>query len=207
MKKIITFLTVLMAATCVFAAGSKWKASDVYNEKKFNKLIETYNLTKTYEKDNVEAYTNGETSDWVYILREGDEANNDRRTFFVSFIYLGGNFDSCTVYGGFTDYSQRIKYMYSYITEENTAIPKGDFKGKSTWVWNNPHYIFYLMFKRRLMAFNGMDTIKNVLGITIPEDVYNRYVYFGNFLVENNKEEKIDILLTNEYKKYLKEHK
>ena len=207
MKKIITFLTVLMAATCVFAAGAKWKSSEIYNEKKFNKLVETYKLSKVYEKDTVEFYKNEDSSDWIFILREGSEEKNDDRIYFISFANLGGKFDSCTVYGGFTDHSENVKYFYSYINEASTTIPEGDFKGKSTWIWNYPNYIFYYMFTRRIVAFNELDTIKEIVGITLPEDVYNKYLYFGNWIVDNNRNEDIVSLLPQEYRKYLKEHK
>lgn len=207
MKKIVTFLSILMLAASLFAAGAKWKSGDIYNQKKFNKIIETYNLTKTYENKNVVLYKNEETSDWVYIMKEGSEENNDKRTFFVSFANLGGVFDSCSIYGGFTDFSKNVRYMYSFIDEGNTAIQKGDYMGKSTYGWNNPQYIYYIIFVRRLMAFRDMLTIQNVLGIDIPEDVAERYAYFGNWLTENSKDEKVDVKLANEYKKYLKAHK
>ena len=47
MKKVIAFFSVLMAVSCLFAAGAKWKSSDIFSAKKLNKLLETYNLTKT----------------------------------------------------------------------------------------------------------------------------------------------------------------
>ena len=207
MKKLICFFSVLMVATCLFAAGAKWKSQDIYHQKKFDKLIETYNLTKTYENKNVVLYKNEETSDWVYIMKEGSEENNDKRTFFVSFANLDGEFDSASVYGGFTDRSKDVRYMYSFINEGNTAIAKGDYMGKSTYAWNNPQYVYYIIFVRRLMAFRDMLTIQNVLGIEIPEAVTERYAYFGNWLTENSKDEKVDTKLAKEYKQYLKEHK
>lgn len=207
MKKIVTFLSILMLAASLFAAGAKWKSQDIYHQKKFDKLIETYNLTKTYENKNVVLYKNEETSDWVYIMKEGSEENNDKRTFFVSFANLDGVFNSCSVYGGFTDFSKNVKYMYSFIDEGNTAIAKGDYMGKSTYAWNNPQYVYYIIFVRRLMAFRDMLTIQNVLGIEIPETVTERYTYFGNWLTENSKDEKVDTKLAKEYKQYLKEHK
>lgn len=207
MKKLICFFSVLMIATCLFAAGAKWKSADIYHQKKLDKLIETYNLTKTYENKGVQLYKNEETSDYIYIMKDGSEENNDKRTFFVSFASLGGVFDSCSVYGGFTNFSQNVKYMYSFINEGNTAIQKGDFTGKSTYVWKDPQYVYYIIFVRRLMAFRDMQTIQNELAITLPEDVVERYTYFGNWLTENSKDEKVHIKLANEYKKYLKEHK
>lgn len=207
MKKLICFLSMLMVATCLFAAGAKWKSSDIYHQKKFDKLIKTYNLTKTYTDDRVEVYKNEETSDWVYITREGSEENNDKRIFFLAFASLGGVFDSCTVYGGYTSPKENVKYMYSYINEGNTGIYKGDFLGKSSWIWNNQLYIFYLMCKRRIMAYRDFDTLKNVIGVTVPEEVDERYAYFAKWLVDHNKDEKIESAFTKAYKEYLAEHK
>ncbi len=207
MKKLISLVSIVMLTSCLFAAGSKWKSSDIYHPKKLDKLIETYNLTKTYEKGTTVLYKNEETSDFIYITKDGSEENNDKRVFFESFACLGGVFDSCSIYGGFTDFSKDVRYMYSYINESNTAIQKGDYMGKSTYGWNNPQYIYYLMFIRRLMAFRDMLTIQNELDIEIPEDVLERYDYFSNWLVENNEDEKVFIKISKEYKQYLKDHK
>ena len=85
MKKLICILSILMAATCMFAAGAKWKSSDIFYQKKLDKLIETYNLTKTYDNNGTVLYKNEETSDYIYITKLGSEENNDKRTFLVSF--------------------------------------------------------------------------------------------------------------------------
>lgn len=207
MKKLISLVSILMLTSCLFAAGAKWKSSDIYHPKKLAKLIETYNLTKTYENGPTVLYKNEETSDFIYITKDGSEENNDKRVFFESFACLGGVFDSCSVFAGFTDFSETMKYMYSFINEKTTAIQEGDFLGRSTYVWNNPQHIYYLMFIRRLMAFRDMLTIQNELDIEIPEDVLERYDYFSNWLVENNKDEKIAFILAKEYKQYLKDHK
>ena len=210
MKKLICFLSVLMAATCLFAAGAKWKSSDIYHPKKFNKLIQTYNLTKTYTNDKIEVYKNEETKDWVYIYREGSEENNDKRIYFTAFASLGGVFDSCMVYGGFTSHAKDVKYFYSYINEGNTAIPKGDFLGRSTYVWNNPAWIFWYMFRYRAYIFtqlNGFKTIMGLEDVEIPEEVVERYAYFSEWLIENNKDEDAYKKIRGEYSAYLKEHK
>lgn len=207
MKKTISLLSIMLLSSFIFAAGAKWRASDIYHQKKFDKLVETYKLTETYENNNVKFYKNDETSDWIYIMKEGSEVDYDKRTFFISFAYLGGVFDSCTIYGGFTDFSKDVRYMYSYIDESTTAIQKGDYMGKSTYGWNNPQYVYYIMFVRRWLAFRDMQTVQNELDIEIPENVTEKYAYFGNWITENNKDEKIDTKLAKEYKQYLKEHK
>lgn len=207
MKKVIAFFSVLMAVSCLFAAGAKWKSSDIFSAKKLNKLLETYNLTKSYEKDNIVVYKNEETSDWIYIMREGLEENFDKRVFFISFANLDGVFDSCTIFGGFTGHKENVKYHYSYLNESTTAIQPGDYFGKSNWKWTEPDYTYFWIFKRRAFAFIAMESMKDIFGITIPEDVHERYAYFANWLIDNNNEEKAQFLLNKEYKKYLKEHK
>ena len=62
MKKTVSLLVMLFVTACLFAGG-KWKASDIFSEKKLDKLLETYNLTKSYEKDNIVLYKNEETSE------------------------------------------------------------------------------------------------------------------------------------------------
>ena len=207
MKKIVSLIMMLFVTACLFAGG-KWKSSDIFSEKKLNKLLETYNLTKSYEKDNVVVYKNEETSDWIYILREGREENLDKSIFFISFANLGGTFDSCTLYGGFTNHQENVKYMYAYLNEATTAVQERDYLGKSNYKWTSDlNYVYYWLFKRRTFSFITMETMKDIIGITIPEDVHERYAYFGNWIVENNNEEQATILLKKEYKKYLKEHK
>lgn len=207
MKKLICILSILMAATCMFAAGAKWKSSDIFYQKKLDKLIETYNLTKTYDNNGTVLYKNEETSDYIYITKLGSEENNDKRTFLVSFAILGGVFDSCTVYGAFTDFSYKVKYMYSYINESNTTVAKDDFTGKTTYGWNNPQWVFYIMFFQRVICFQNMTKIVYDLDITIPDDIVDRYDYFAYWLAQNNNEENVHIKLGVEYKNYLKEHK
>ena len=150
MKKLICFFSVLMAATCLFAAGAKWKSQDIYHQKKFDKLIETYNLTKTYENKNVVLYKNEETSDWVYIMKEGSEENNDKRTFFVSFANLDGVFNSCSVYGGFTDFSKNVKTKKIKKGTVNKA------KAKSTLSKLKRKKTYYI--RARLIDKNGVAT-------------------------------------------------
>lgn len=207
MKKLICFLSMVMVATCLFAAGAKWKSSDIYHQKKFDKLIQTYNLTKTYSDDKIEFYKNEDTSDWVYITRKGSEENGDKRIFFVAFASLGGVFDSCTVYGGYTNAKENVKYMYSYINEANTAIQKGDFLGKSSYIWNNQQYIFYIMGLQRIMEYRDMLILKDTLGITTPEEVDERYAYFLQWISEHNRKEKVEQEYIKAYKAYLAEHK
>ncbi len=207
MKKLICFFSVLMVATCLFAAGAKWKGSDLYYTKKCDKLIETYNLQRIYAVDNVWVYKNEETGDWAYFMWEGSEENNDKNVFFISFASLGGVFNSCVVLGSFTNFSQNDKYLHSYMDEQTTNLPTTDFLGRSNYAWNNTTYVYYAMFRRRLSAFWEMKAIQDEVEITIPDDVFDRYDYFSQLIVELNDNEDVVIILPKEYKKYLKEHK
>ena len=209
MKKLITLFCALMAASCLFAAGAKWKSSDIYHQKKFDKLIDTYKLTKTYEDERAQVYKNEEGSDWVYIYREGSAEKKDKSLFFVAFANLGGVFDSCTIYGGWTDYSDNVKYIYSYINESNTAIQDGDFMGKaSNWVWGDPFSVYYMMFRVRDYVFTQMYNNKDAVGIgTIPEKTLDKYVFFNKWIGEHKDDKDVQKEVAGEYKKYLKEHK
>lgn len=206
MKKIISFLVVSL--TLLFSvSAAKWKATDTINEKKLEKLIFEYNLQKQPEiNPAISMYISEDNTNWIYIYKDGSEENNDKNVITIAFLCLDGVFDSCTKYGGFTSFSSTKSYMYSVITEKESAIVADDYYHNG-WHWNNPKWVFNYMFFRRLQAFNTLTLFKNNYNFSIPEDVSERYQYFTEWYSNNSSSEDIINLTPKEIKKYQKEHK
>ena len=200
------FFSVLLLSVFLFAENAKWKANDLFNEKKLNKLIETYNLTLTYDNV-VKLYTNEETSDYIYISREGNEEKFDSYVCIVIFAYLDGHFDSCTKYGVFIGHDKTDKYLYACLTEYNTLVQQDDYTGKTTWYWKDPEQLFSYMFKQRDGRFNNLLSLTEKIELEIPDEIYDRYDYFDRWIIKNRSDKDFKKKLIKEYKKYLKEHK
>ncbi|MCR4949248.1 MAG: hypothetical protein K6A15_08850 [Treponema sp.] len=210
MKKLLCLLFTFMMVAGLFAASPKWKALDMIHPKKLDKTIESFNLICTYKDDAIEVYKNEETSDWMYIYRSGSTENNDQNVWLIVFAYLGGKFDSCTKLSSFSNFKEAVKYLSSAINEESTSILPGDCMGQSKYSWNDPVYIFYYMFKMRVVNFMNMQNIQSIIEIPYSDDmasVFERYEYFNAWLIEHKNVEDTYKKLSKDYKNYLKEHK
>ena len=206
MKRKVGFIAFLMLAALCFA--DKWKATDFFYPARVDKMIENYGLTKTYDEDNIVVYQNEETKDWIFIYTEGNEDDNPKSLYKITYANLGGQFESCTKYGQLVDRSAKIKYLTSVITEANYLVPEQDFQSNSNYVWRDTQSVFINMFYKRLLIYVKLANIKDNLGLTIPEKDINRYSYFIKWWNENTKgNENIAKDLTKEYKTYLKKNK
>ena len=205
MKKSICFVLVLFTALCVFAAG--WKPLNMAFPSRFEKIVQDYNLTKTYSDDSITVYKSEDSGDWIYVYNFGDETKNTKQIYTVFFASLGGVFDSCIKYGEFLGPEKTYKYLMSVMSEENYAIKAQDFQEKSGYHWVHPEKAWRYMFILRKNTYYKMLGLEDFLGIDIPEDVKARYEYFSLWISTNKNLPKFDFELSKEYKKYLKEHK
>lgn len=206
MKKTFSILfTSLLVISSVFAGDFKWKAADFFKQKKFDKIIEAYNLSETYNNGNVKVYKSEDGTNWIYHFTVGDEQNKDKQVFKYTFAYLDGIFDSCTVYGSYTG-ANTFPYLFGVITESDYILKKSDFQENSTWVWTNPLSCFRFIFVNRLNVFTMMNDTKNIHGITIPINVQERYLHFNSWWNSHANFNNVDTELKKEYKKYIKEN-
>lgn len=206
MKKLISLILVSLTLSLFVFAGS-WKPYDVLTKKKLNKLVSTFNLQECDTTNSVNTvYKSEDGSNWIYIYKIGNPNYNDKYIYEITFMYLDGVFDSCTKYGAYTKAGETTKYLYAVITESNTAAAKTDYYG-GNWYWKDPQQLFIHLFYQRMKAFDILKINMNLFGITIPDEVIEKYNYFNLYYNENNLDPEIKIKLANEYKKYLKEHK
>ena len=210
MKKNVCILFILLSVTCLFAAGKKsWKPDDILYETKFEKLLETYNLKKVNTSDVHEVYKNEETSDWLYVYHRGSEEYQDEIVYKIAFGYINGVFDSCTNYNHFTSNAEtnQSQYLHAYIDESKTSISEYDYKSQTNWHWNDPSYVYVMMFVERCQLFQQVYPERDQYNLFIPDEVINRYNYFYGWLIANQTNKKITTDLPKDYKRYLKEHK
>lgn len=204
MKKKITLLFVSLTFVLSAFAGS-FKAKDAIDQKKFDKLISKYNLSIVCDEVLHTIYKNEETSDWIYIYRQGNEKNNDKYVYEMTFMYLDGEFDSCLKYGSFTSYSESKKYLYAIITESSVAVPKEDYYSNG-WHWNDPQQVFYHMLFKRNQFYSYLNLLTDTYSLEIPEDVCDKYNFLSDWF-NNNSSKDAKIKIAKDYKEYLKNHK
>lgn len=206
MKKFISLIIVSLALSLSVFAGS-WKSYDLLKASKLQKLIKSYELNLIEETAEMSVYKSDDSVDWIYIYKMGSEEEGTKTVYYTVFANLDGKFDSCTRYGQLLAPATPYQYIYGGIDESNTAVanvPVESAFSAGALVWSDPASIYSMLFNVRLIMFSYLNENLNNYGISIPENVLQRYNYFSSWYAENKENEKLNSLLPKEYKAYIK---
>lgn len=208
MKKFISLIIVSLALSLSVFAGS-WKSYDLLKASKLQKLIDNYALNLVEDTADVSVYKSDDSIDWIYIYKIGSEKEGTQTVYYTVFANIDGKFDSCTRYGQLLAPATPYQYIYGGIDESNTAVanvPVESAFSAGAYVWKDPNAIYLNLFYIRLVIFTDLYNNLDNYGISIPENVLERYSYFSSFYKENQEDEKFKSLLPKEYKAYIKEN-